>query len=292
MDKPMATKTKKTIKTNSRIKSLHVKMSEAENTSAILAILQEGLQGVKEKALSELEYGVLDKLANERLSQLKGNLEVVPTPQDLDSLFGNRNSLGYVQANASIADLSVSDVGSWIETKIDSSRAALSTAVLAFSAYSRVATAENVEKLAERISASRTCGKDIVSLGKAMSSFEERGLNIANVRDIYGLRDVRSLALGNNAEASALAITELNAGKSPRAVKNQVAEEFPDVVKARKSPVTPAEKPTDAPVIRRKDTQVAFDALVKSFDQVAKWPKDVQDAAVDALAKVIKASRN
>lgn len=220
-------------------------------------------------------------------------VEVAATPQSLDSLFGNRNALGYVQDCIEIACLSVSDVAGWIETKIDSSRSALSSAVLAFSAYARVATSENVTKLAERISGSRTCGKDIVSLGRAMSSFEERGLNIAKVRDIYGLRDCRTLALGNHAEASALAITELNAGKSPRAVKNQVSEAFPEAVKARKPAQKTDDKPAEsAPIIRRKETQVAFDALVKSFDVVANWPKDVQDAAAAALAKVIASSRN
>lgn len=220
-------------------------------------------------------------------------VEIAASVTSLDSLFGNRNALGYVQAQAGIADLSVSDVGSWIESKIDSSRAALSTAVLAFHAYARVATSENVEKLKSRLEGSRTCGKDIVSLGKAMSSFEEKGLCISSVRDVYGLRDVRAIALGNHAEASKQAIALLNKGESPRKVKNELSEAFPEAKKERKSPEKKEEKPEgDAPVIRRKETQVAFDALIASFDQVAKWPKEVQDAAAAALKKVIDGSRN
>lgn len=217
-------------------------------------------------------------------------IEIAAKSADLDSIFGNRNSLGYVQAQGCIADLSVSDVGSWIESKIDSSRAALSTAVLAFHAFSRVATSENVEKLKLRLEGSRTCGKDIVSLAKAMSSFEERGLNVSKVRDIYGLRDVRALALGSHTKASEKAIALLNEGESPRKVKNEVAEAFPEARKERKSPEKKEE--VTRLVIRRQETKEAFDSLVKSFDQVAKWPKDVQDAAAAALKKVIDGSRN
>jgi len=58
----------------------------------------------------------------------------------------------------------------------------------------------------------------MISIAKALGTFEEKGLSVDKVRDLYGLRECSALLKAGNAQAFAL----LNEGKSPRAVREAI----------------------------------------------------------------------
>jgi hypothetical protein len=62
---------------------------------------------------------------------------------------------------------------------------------------------------------------NLVSIAKALPSFEEKGLAVDKVRDLYGLREVSKLLKADDGHK---AIALLNEGMSPRALKKEMSE--------------------------------------------------------------------
>jgi hypothetical protein len=56
---------------------------------------------------------------------------------------------------------------------------------------------------------------------RSLKAFESKGLSIANVRDLYGLRECSKLLKGD--ETSKQAVALLNKGESPRNVKEKLS---------------------------------------------------------------------
>jgi hypothetical protein len=138
---------------------------------------------------------------------------------NIDSLF-KRNSLGYLES-AKKVDISMADAVGYVVTKLDAGQSAMREAIL-FTGWVFKNKPEAESKSFSDELKTRWTGSTIpnlVSIAKALPSFEEKGLAVEKVRDLYGLREVSKLIKDGNKDAVAL----LNNGESPRAVKNKLA---------------------------------------------------------------------
>jgi hypothetical protein len=137
----------------------------------------------------------------------------------IDSLF-KRNSLGYLES-AKKVEISIDDAVGYVVTKLDAGQSANRDAILFASWLFKNKPEEQSKAFADELK-KRWTGSTIpnlVSIAKALPSFEEKGLAVDKVRDLYGLREVSKLIKDGNKDAVAL----LNNGESPRAVKNKLA---------------------------------------------------------------------
>jgi hypothetical protein len=138
---------------------------------------------------------------------------------NIDSLF-KRNSLGYLES-AKKVDISMADAVGYVVTKLDAGQSAMREAILFTGWVFKNKPEEQSKAFADELK-TRWTGSTIpnlVSIAKALPSFEEKGLAVDKVRDLYGLREVSKLIKDGNQDAVAL----LNNGESPRAVKNKLA---------------------------------------------------------------------
>jgi hypothetical protein len=147
---------------------------------------------------------------------------VVRETGSIDSLF-KRNSLGYLEANCKEANLilTTKDAVGYVVTKLDAGQSAMREAIL-FTGWVFKNKPESESKAFADELKTRWTGStlpNLVSIAKALPSFEEKGLAVDKVRDLYGLREVSKLIKDGNEKAVAL----LNNGESPRAVKNKLA---------------------------------------------------------------------
>jgi hypothetical protein len=141
----------------------------------------------------------------------------------IDSLF-KRNSLGYLES-AKKVEISIDDAVGYVVTKLDAGQSANRDAILFASWLFKNKPEEQSKAFADELK-KRWNGSTIpnlVSIAKALPSFEEKGLAVDKVRDLYGLREVSKLIKDGNKDAVAL----LNNGESPRAVKNKLAAPGP-----------------------------------------------------------------
>jgi hypothetical protein len=137
----------------------------------------------------------------------------------IDSLF-KRNSLGYLES-AKKVEISMADAVGYVVTKLDAGQSAMREAILFTGWVFKNKPEEQSKAFADELK-TRWTGSTIpnlVSIAKALPSFEEKGLAVDKVRDLYGLREVSKLIKDGNQDAVAL----LNNGESPRAVKNKLA---------------------------------------------------------------------
>jgi len=136
----------------------------------------------------------------------------------IESLF-KRNSLGYLES-AKKVEISMADAVGYVVTKLDAGQSAMREAIL-FTGWVFKNKPEEQSKAFSDELKTRWTGSTIpnlVSIAKALPSFEEKGLAVDKVRDLYGLREVSKLIKDGNKDAVAL----LNNGESPRAVKNKL----------------------------------------------------------------------
>jgi hypothetical protein len=136
----------------------------------------------------------------------------------IESLF-KRNSLGYLES-AKKVDISMADAVGYVVTKLDAGQSAMREAILFTGWVFKNKPEEQSKAFADELK-KRWTGSTIpnlVSIAKALPSFEEKGLAVDKVRDLYGLREVSKLIKDGNKDAVAL----LNEGKSPRAVKESI----------------------------------------------------------------------
>jgi hypothetical protein len=136
----------------------------------------------------------------------------------IESLF-KRNSLGYLES-AKKVEISLADAVGYVVTKLDAGQSAMREAILFTGWVFKNKPEEQSKAFADELK-KRWTGSTIpnlVSIAKALPSFEEKGLAVDKVRDLYGLREVSKLIKDGNKDAVAL----LNEGKSPRAVKESI----------------------------------------------------------------------
>lgn len=148
------------------------------------------------------------------------NLSVVREPIAIDQMF-KRNSLGYLTSDSK-ADIAIDDAVGYVVSKLDAGQSAIRDAIL-FSAWVFKNKPEEQSKAyAEQLKA-RWNGSTIpnlISISKALPSFEDKGMSIDKVKDLYALREVSKLLKGDDTSKQAVAL--LNEGKSPRAVKDAI----------------------------------------------------------------------
>jgi len=148
-------------------------------------------------------------------------LSVVNEPSNIDQIF-TRNALGYLASNKAGA-LSVEDSVGYVVSKLESGQSAIRDAILLCGYIFKTRTADVSKKFEESLK-SRWSGStlpNMISISKSLPLFESKGLSIANVRDLYGLRECSKLLKGD--ESSKQAVALLNKGESPRNVKEKLS---------------------------------------------------------------------
>ena len=159
------------------------------------------------------------KTANKKTAT--ATVAIVREPVAIDQMF-KRNALGYLESGKS-ADISLDDAVGYVVSKLDAGQSAIRDAIL-FSAWVFKNKPEEQSKAyAEQLKArwSGSTIPNLISISKALPSFEDKGLSIDKVKDLYALREVSKLLKGE--ETSGKAVALLNEGKSPRAVKDSLA---------------------------------------------------------------------
>lgn len=149
------------------------------------------------------------------------NLKIVREAGNIESMF-KRNSLGYLESGKASNEISVEDSVGYVVSKLESGQSAVREAILfsgwLFKTKPEAESKAFAEKLKERWSGSTI--PNLISISRSLETFESKGLSIANVRDLYGLREVSKLLKGEDTSAKAVAL--LNKGESPRNVKEKL----------------------------------------------------------------------
>lgn len=180
-------------------------------------------------------------------------MSIVREAGNIDSMF-KRNSLGYLTSDKASNDISVEDSVGYVVSKLESGQSAVREAIL-FSGwlFKNKPEAESkafADKLKERWTGSTI--PNLISISRSLETFESKGLSIANVRDLYGLRECSKLLKGD--ETSKQAVALLNKGESPRNVKEKL------------NPKQEAEpKQESAPVLNEADQQQKLEVLILSY---------------------------
>lgn len=150
-------------------------------------------------------------------------VSVVTEAPSIDAMF-QISSLGYfiapTKCDSDVKSISIDDACGYIVSKLEAGQSANRQAIL-FSAWVfKNKTIEEGKAFAETLK-SRWSGSTIdnlLSISRALPAFEKSGLDISQVRDIYGLRECSKLLKGE--ETSKEAVKLLNSGESPRKVKS------------------------------------------------------------------------
>lgn len=215
----------------------------------------------KEKAASKSASKVIETPA-----AVKTAVTLVREPSSIDQLF-QRSSLGYLIAPSSrqndVSNITIEDAVGYVVSKLDAGQSAIRDAIL-FSAWVFKNKPEEQSKAyAEQLKArwSGSTIPNLISISKALPSFEEKGLSIDKVKDLYALREVSKLLKGD--ETSGKAVELLNEGKSPRAVK--------DAIQPKEGPAK-EEKTTSAPTpVNIGDEADKMETLILTYiDRYAK----------------------
>ena len=146
---------------------------------------------------------------------------IVAESASIESMF-KRNALGYMESNRKV-DISMDDAVGFVVTKLESGQSAVRDAILFAGWVFKNKPEEQSKAFAESLK-TRWTGSTIpnlISIARALPSFEEKGLAVDKVRDLYGLRECAKQLKG---EDSQKAIALLNKGESPRAVKKALSE--------------------------------------------------------------------
>jgi hypothetical protein len=150
------------------------------------------------------------------------SMAIVRESVSIDSMF-KRNSLGYMESGKNaVIDISLADSVGYVVSKLESGQSAIRDAIL-FSGWVFKNKPEEEGKAFADMLKDRWSGStvpNLISISKSLSLFETKGLSIANVRDLYGLRECSKLLKGD--ETSKQAVALLNKGESPRNVKEKL----------------------------------------------------------------------
>ena len=149
-------------------------------------------------------------------------VSIVREAGHIESMF-KRNTLGYMESGKNAAiDISLADSVGYVVSKLESGQSAIRDAIL-FSGWVFKNKPEEEGKAFADMLKDRWSGStvpNLISISKSLPLFETKGLSIANVRDLYGLRECSKLLKGD--ETSKQAVALLNKGESPRNVKEKL----------------------------------------------------------------------
>ena len=149
------------------------------------------------------------------------SVSIVREAVSIDSMF-KRNSLGYLESGKASNNISVEDSVGYVVSKLESGQSAVREAILfsgwLFKTKPEAESKAFADKLKERWNGSTV--PNLISISRSLETFESKGLSIANVRDLYGLRECSKLLKGE--ETSKQAVALLNKGESPRNVKEKL----------------------------------------------------------------------
>jgi hypothetical protein len=150
------------------------------------------------------------------------SVSIVREAVSIESMF-KRNSLGYMESGKNAAiDISLADSVGYVVSKLESGQSAIRDAIL-FSGWVFKNKPEEEGKAFADMLKDRWSGStvpNLISISKSLPLFETKGLSIANVRDLYGLRECSKLLKGEDTSKQAVAL--LNKGESPRNVKEKL----------------------------------------------------------------------
>ena len=180
---------------------------------------------------------------------------VVTESPAIESLF-KRNSLGYLEVTRK-AVVSMDDAVGYVVNKLENGQSAVRDAILfAGWIFKNQPEAESKafgESLKERWNGSTI--PNLLSIAKALPSFEEKGLSVDKVRDLYGLREVSKLLKGDESKE---AIALLNKGESPRAVKEKLSPK-------RESVQSDASEEKEEEAVNFKEESDKLESLLLSY---------------------------
>jgi hypothetical protein len=149
-------------------------------------------------------------------------MAIVREAGNIESMF-KRNTLGYMESGKNaVIDISLADSVGYVVSKLESGQSAIRDAIL-FSGWVFKNKPEEEGKAFADLLKDRWTGStvpNLISISKSLGLFESKGLSIANVRDLYGLRECSKLLKGE--ETSKQAVALLNKGESPRNVKEKL----------------------------------------------------------------------
>lgn len=149
-------------------------------------------------------------------------VSIVREAGNIESMF-KRNTLGYMESGKNaVIDISLADSVGYVVSKLESGQSAIRDAIL-FSGWVFKNKPEEEGKAFADMLKDRWTGStvpNLISISKSLPLFESKGLSIANVRDLYGLRECSKLLKGD--ETSKQAVALLNKGESPRNVKEKL----------------------------------------------------------------------
>ena len=167
-------------------------------------------------------------------------VELVREVGSIDSMLTQTRS-GYIHADKKLNDIPTADLVNYAVDKLTAGPSALRQACLFTGAIYRTCTEEKQRLYADGLTlAWGGMSKDILSIGKALPALESTGLALSNVKDLYGLREVRKILLGDDKTQTSKAVALLNEGKAPRKVREAVLGSS----KGDKEP-TPKEEPAE-----------------------------------------------
>ena len=164
--------------------------------------------------------------------QMKANkvksapVAIVNEVPSIDSMF-QTSSLGYLIAPSSrmidASKITIEDGIGYIVTKLEAGQSANRQAILFAAWIFKTKTIEEGKAFSEKLKArwSGSTIDNLLSIARALPALEKIGLDLNEVNDVYGLREVSKLI--KDEKTSAQAIKLLNAGESPRKVKTTLA---------------------------------------------------------------------
>jgi hypothetical protein len=185
-------------------------------------------------------------------------VSIVNEAPSIDSML-QTSSLGYLIApksrEATLQSISIDDSVGYIVTKLEAGQSANRQAILFAAWIFKTKTIEEGKTFAEKLK-DRWAGStvdNLLSISRALPAFEKNGLDISQVRDIYGLREVSKML--KDEKTSVEAVKLLNSGESPRKVKTTLDPKKQDEPKKQES----------APVLNEADQQQKLEVLILSY---------------------------
>lgn len=168
-------------------------------------------------------------------------VELVREVGSIDSMLTQTRS-GYIHADKKLNDIPTADLVNYAVEKLTAHQSSLRQACLFAGAIFMTCTEEKSKMFSDELTLKwGGMSKDIVSIGKAIPRLESLGLSIDKVRDVYGLRDIRKILLGDDKTQTSKAVALLNEGKAPRKVREAVL----GASQPNRAPQNPVEEPAE-----------------------------------------------
>jgi hypothetical protein len=209
-------------------------------------------------------------------------VELVRETGSIESMLTQTRS-GYIHADKKLNDVPTADLVNYAVEKLTAHQSSLRQACLFAGAIFMTCTEEKSKMFSEELTLKwGGMSKDIVSIGKAIPRLESLGLSIDKVRDVYGLRDIRKVLLGDDKTQASKAVALLNEGKAPRKVREAVLGASP---KAEKEAVPQEENVQLSPEEKAENLGRVFIACAERITQIVDHDDRVK-LALQVFAKL------